>query len=265
MKKTLAVLMAILIVATFAACSSAEYEDTVVTAVVTDENGETVTDENGEVVTEIVSTDSQDDTDADSDDGDSNSAETTASGDSDAESDDGEDSSSTTKKSSSSNSKTTTKKGETTKSAESDNDGDSEETTKATTKTTTTTKKTTTTEEETTKAKKREVTVKVVIPYYNDQQTKLSIRYKVEGDDKYTVLEMEDPSDSKNTLEYEAVTLDGNTVKEYSLGKLKGKVTVKVLMSGIDLSENTAVIEADESSATIKPQTGIEILKGDDD
>lgn len=263
--------MVISVAFAFAACSSKEYTDTVVTAVVTDENGETVTDSDGNAVTELVNETTIENTGSSADDA------STSAGKQDAKA---EESSQKSKKTSEKDKKTTESKDKTTaKSGKSDGSSvsvsganapngknntaksDEKDTTSNKTKTTTTTTTQTTTE----KPKKREVSVEVVLPYYNDQKTKLSVRYKAEGDKEYSILKIEDPSDKKNELEYEEVTLDGKTVKKYSLGKLKGEVKVVVYFSGMDIMQNSAVIAADESSVKISPSTGIAVIEGESD
>lgn len=262
MKKFLAVIMIAAIIFTFSACSSKEYEDTVVTIPVTDENGEAVTDENGEAVTETVKSTEQD---ADAQDGETTDGETTekASGSKTTAKSSG---SKTTKKSGSS---TTTKKNssKTTSSANSGT-GSTASSGTATQQTTakSTTSKTTTTEATTEKHKKREVSVTVKLPFYNKQTTQLSIRYKVDDDKTYTYLEFEDPTDKKKKVTYDTVTLDGETEKTYELGKLKGDVTVVIEMTDVKITGNgdTVTIPYNESSATLKPYMGIEILQGED-
>lgn len=269
MKKTISVLLVISVAFAFAACSSKEYTDTVVTAVVTDENGETVTDSDGNAVTELVNETTIENTGSSADEASSSAGKQAAKS---------EESSHKSKKTSEKDKKTTESKDKTTaKSGKSDGSSvsasganapngknntaksDEKDTTSNKTKTTTTTQ--TTTE----KPKKREVSVEVVLPYYNDQKTKLSVRYKAEDDKEYSILKIEDPSDKKNELEYEEVTLDGKTVKKYSLGKLKGEVKVVVYFSGMDIMQNSAVIAADESSVKISPATGIAVIEGEAD
>ncbi len=236
MKKIISALLAVTMVVTmafgFASCSSKEYKDTEATVPVTNEQGKTVTDKNGEAVTEL-STESKKNDD------------------------------SSTASSKSETSSTSAKKTENAKEKESNKD----KTTKkaSSTKKAQTTKKAETTTKETTteKPEKREVSVSVAIPTYRQvKDAKLTIKYKTEKDKEYQVLKMDDPNDKKNKLDYEVVKLDGKTVKTYSLGKIKGDVKVKVSLSGIDLTGNTATVKSNESSVTISPATGIDIVNG---
>lgn len=249
MKKIIAVLMVIAMLFAFASCSSKKYKDTVVTIPVTDENGEQVTDKDGKPVTEVVSIDedgSKDASDAtDKADASKNEADksTTA-----------KQSDKTTKKSEKS---TTSKKGEATtgKESQSSKTTEKKETTKSTTKKTT--------ESTTKKPEKREVKVKVVLPYYNDIESELTVKYKVEGDDDYKKLKFEDQKNPLKRNDYDVVRLDGKTVKEYSLGKYKGSVKVKIELSGVSLSSNVVVIDAYSDNAEITPATGIEMIDGE--
>lgn len=102
--------------------------------------------------------------------------------------------------------------------------------------------------------KSRKVTVDVVLPYYNKQETELTLSYKVDGDKNYKKL---DPV---------KVKLDkSGKVESFDLGELKGNVTVTVSFSGITISENTIIINGQDSTGKIKPVTGIEIIDGEDD
>lgn len=253
MKKIIAVLMVIAMLFAFASCSSKKYKDTVVTIPVTDENGEQVTDKDGNPVTEIVSIDEDDSKDAsdktDKADASKNEADksTTA-----------KQSDKTTKKSEKS---TTSKKGEAANGKESQSSKTTEkkETTKSTTKKTTEK----TTESTTKKPEKREVKVKVVLPYYNDIESELTVKFKVEGDDNYKTLKFADKDNPLKRNDYDVVRLDGKTVKEYSLGEYKGSVKVKIELSGVSLSSNVVVIDAYSKNAEITPATGIEMIDGE--
>lgn len=244
MKKAVALFMALALAVSLAACSSKQYNDTKVTIPVTDENGETVTDKDGKVVTEIS-------TEADSSTSDEKSSGSNSG------------SSKTTAAKSSDKGKTTTKKGETTKKSKTTKKG---ETTKKgdTTKKNDGKKAEKTTESTTAKPEKRDVTVKIILPFYNNQKSKLTVEYKVEGDKDYETFEFEDPADSKKKLEYKEVTLNGKTTVKCELGKLKGAVTVRIKLSGVDVTSNQVVIAADASSGEIRPATGIEVLDGGD-
>lgn len=227
------------------ACASKEYKDTVVTIPVTDENGKEVTDSSGKVVTEVVTERA---TDGASSNAQSSSSDekTTKKGESTTASKE-----KTTKKASSNDGKEKTSAGSNGATAS------NEETTKKAEATTTTT-----TQAPTEKPKKRMVTVKVVLPYYNDQETKLSVSYKTGDDIKH--LEFENPDNKKEPLTYELVKLDGKTVKAYELGEIKGDVTVRIEMTGVDITNKTIVIPASKAVGTITPNTGIEMMVGDD-
>lgn len=157
-------------------------------------------------------------------------------------------------------------------STESGKDGNTSSTvsaskTNASSKASSTDKKETTTKETTTeKPEKREVIVRVQLPNSSDlKQAKLTIKYKTEKDKEYKTLKIDDPNDKKNQLDYEVVKLDGKTVKKYSLGKIKGDVKVKVSISGVELTGNTATIKSNENSVTIAPASGIDIAIGKKD
>lgn len=243
MKKIIAALLAVVMIMTvafaFASCSSKKYTDKEVTIPVTDENGETVTDEQGKVVTE-VSTESGKD---------GNASSTVSASKTNASS-----KASSTKKNESAKANKedkTTKKASSTKKAEIAKKNEA-----------TTDKKETTTE----KPEKREVIVRVQLPNSSDlKQAKLTIKYKSEKDKEYKTLKFDDPNDKKNQLDYEAVKLDGKTVKKYSLGKIKGDVKVKVSISGVELTGNAATIKSNENSVTIAPASGIDIAIGKKD
>lgn len=135
--------------------------------------------------------------------------------------------------------------------------------------TTTTTKPTTTKPTTTEKPKKRDIKVKVVLPFYNDEQAKLSLSYKVDGDKEPTPFEFKDPDDSKNKLSYELVKLDGKTTKTYTIEKVKGDVKVYVYLrdfSGKDnIKNNKVTVKSNETEVTISPLTGIGMVNGDDE
>ena len=144
---------------------------------------------------------------------------------------------------------------------------DSASTTKKDT-TTATTKPTTTKPTTTEKPKKRDIKVKVVLPFYNDEEAKLYLSYKVDGDEEPTPLKFKDPDDSKNKLSYELVKLDGKTTKTYTIEKVKGDVKVYVYLrdfSGKDnIKNNKVTVKSNETEVTITPLTGIGMVNGDD-
>lgn len=224
MKKAISVLLVFILAFAFASCSSKEYEDTPVTEVVTDENGEAVTDENGKTVTRIVETGSNSGNDASGD----KTAQNNGSN-NNANGADGNE----TNAANSNNNNVNNNQNKTTKT-------DNKEETKKTT---------------TAAPKKREVTVDISLPYYNHQETDITVSYKADGDKKYTEL---DP--------VKGVKLDKKgKIESFELGKIKGDVTVVVKFSGIDITNNTIVISADDNKGTINPVTGIEIINGKDD
>ncbi len=216
MKKVSVLFLAFIMAAALASCSSTQYDETVVTEIVTDENGETVTDENGDAVTEIVT------------EADDNANESTAQSESGDKADGDSNKTSASEKTTASGSDTIVK----------------QTTAKATTTKVTTTEK----------PKNREVSVDIIMPYYNGQETEVTVSYKLDGDKKYTSL---DPVKTK-------LNKAGN-VMNFELGKLKGNVTVIVNFSGIDLTDNKIVISAQDSKGKITPVTGIEILQGEND
>lgn len=242
MKKIISVLSVFVIVVSLAACTSTQYVDTPVTAIVTDKNGQAVTDDKGNNVTEVV-TDEQ---------GNTVTEKVSANGDDAASST--KDSSSAPNKELSGNS-STSKANSTTKKA----GGEKEtSTTKSSTQKQTTTKKPTTTTTTTTtkptttaRPKKRDVTITVELPYYNEQETELTVFYKVKGDKKYTELETRE------------IVLDSSKNKEkFEIKKIKGDILVYVKLKDINTTHSSIVIPASEKAGVVKPITGIEIIDG---
>ena len=291
MKKIIAVLTVISIVFAFSACSSKKYKETDATVPVTNEQGETVTNSNGEVLTEVVTTDGET-TVVSSSQNDISSTSTTKKASKKTDKSSSASKVETTKKGSSSSSVKTTKKADkssgkqtskasqpatkkndttaTTKKTDTSSTTKKEDSASTTKKDTTTTTKPTTTKPTTTeKPKKRDIKVKVVLPFYNDEQAKLSLSYKVDGDKEPTPFEFKDPDDSKNKLSYELVKLDGKTTKTYTIEKVKGDVKVYVFLkefSGKDnIKNNTVTVKSNETEVTISPLTGIGMVNGDDE
>lgn len=291
MKKIIAVLTVISIVFVFSACSSKKYKETDATVPVTNEQGETVTNSNGEVLTEVVTTDGET-TVVSSSQNDISSTSTTKKASKKTDKSSSASKVETTKKGSSSSSVKTTKKADkssgkqtskasqpatkkndttaTTKKTDTSSTTKKEDSASTTKKDTTTTAKPTTTKPTTTeKPKKRDIKVKVVLPFYNDEQAKLSLSYKVDGDKEPTPFEFKDPDDSKNKLSYELVKLDGKTTKAYTIEKVKGDVKVYVFLkefSGKDnIKNNTVTVKSNETEVTISPLTGIGMVNGDDE
>lgn len=301
MKKIIAVLTVISIVFAFSACSSKKYKETEATVPVTNAQGETVTNSNGEVLTEVVTTDgettvvssSQNDISSTSTAaGVSTKTSTTKKASKKTDKSSSASKVETTKKGSSSSSVKTTKKADkssgeqtsegsqpatkkngttaTTKKADTSSTTKKEDSASTTKKDTTTTTKPTTTKPTTTeKPKKRDIKVKVVLPFYNDEQAKLYLSYKVDGDKEPTPFEFKDPDDSKNKLSYELVKLDGKTTKTYTIEKVKGDVKVYVYLrdfSGKDnIKNNKVTVKSNETEVTISPLTGIGMVNGDDE
>lgn len=229
MKKVISVLSVFTILFGLTACSTAEYVDTPVTAVVTDKNGETVTDKDGNAVTEVV-TDKEGNTVYENKESSSAGSESSSAG---------------------ADSTGTTGAKESTTASGSKKDTTSAATTKKQTTTEKTTQKTTTAKTTTAKPKKRDVTVTVNLPYYNEKKTELTLFYKVDGDKKYTKLETRE------------VILDSNKKTEaFKIEDIKGEVIVYVELKDISATHTDTVIAADKKSGSITPVTGIEIMDG---
>lgn len=240
MKKFICVLSVFVIVMGLAACTSTQYVDTPVTAVVTDKNGEAVTDDKGNNVTEVV-TDEQGNTVTEkvtaNKDASSSTNNTTAP------------SKEVTGNSSTSKANSTTGKANGEKETSTTKSSTQKQTTtkKQTTTTTTTTTKPTTTA----RPKKRDVTITVELPYYNEQETELTVFYKVKGDKKYTELETRE------------IVLDSSKNKEkFEIKKIKGDILVYVKLKDINTTHSSIVIPASEKAGVVKPITGIEIIDG---
>ncbi len=222
MKKVISVSLIVALLFAFTACSSKEYKD----IPVTDENGQTVTDENGDVVTERIKADKEED---EQDSSDTSTGTTAAGGQSDS------DSQNSSNNSGSNGSGSGTTAGNSGSGTTQVNNN----------------KETTTANTTTAKPKKRDIDVTVVLPFYNKDETKLTVYYMVDGDKKYTKLETRD------------VVLDKYGKKEdFKIENVKGKVTVKVEFEGITITNDTEEVAANEDSVKIKPVTGIEIMEG---
>ncbi len=223
MKKIIAVLMVLTIVLAFAGCKSKEYQDTVVTIPVTDENGETVTDKDGNVVTE-VSTEAQ-----------GNSESSTAD---EKQQSDSKDNKNETTKSNADGKEDTTEK----KNNGSGGSGTTKPTGNSTTKPT----------EAPTKSKKRDIHLVVNVPTYTPLDTEMVIQYRVEGDKKFEELTKEDVklgtaftkeydiSNKKGAVEF-IITIDG-------VGITNNKFTVEA--SDRDQTHEITLV------------TGIEVVEG---
>lgn len=236
MKKIIAVLMVLSVVLAFAGCKSKEYQDTVVTIPVTDENGETVTDKDGKVVTEI-STEAQISTKgSDSKDSTKQSSAAAANG-----------SSETTKQNSGGNA--TENKNNSNNSGNSNNNnsnnGGSGNTEKPTVQTTT--KPT----EAPTKSKKRDIHLVVHFPTYTPSEAEMVVKYRVDGG-KF------------EELAKDKVQIGEAFTKEYDLKKVKGAVEFIITVGDIDVTNNRFTVESSDKDQTheITLVTGIEVVEG---
>lgn len=291
MKKIIAVLTVISIVFAFSACSSKKYKEIEATVPVTNEQGETVTNSNGEVLTEVVTTDGKT-TVVSSSRNDISSTSTTKKASKKTDKSSSASKVETTKKDSSSSSVKTTKKADKS-SGEQTSEGsqpatkknDSTETTKktdtssttkkedsaSTTKkdTTTTTKPTTTKPTTTEKPKKRDIKVKVVLPFYNDEQATVKISYKLEGKEKPEPVMFADPENPKKEIDTKAVKLNGKSTVDCTIKNVKGDVEIIVQLkdfSGKDnIKNNKVTVKSNETEVTISPLTGIGMVNGDDE
>lgn len=223
MKKIIAVFMVLIIVLAFAGCKSKEYQDTVVTIPVTDENGETVTDKDGNVVTE-VSTEAQDNSESSTAD----DKQQTASKNNKNE---------TTKSNSGGKNDTTEKKNN-----GSGGNGTTKPTGNSTTKPT----------EAPTKSKKRDIHLVVNVPTYTPLDTEMVIQYRVEGDKKFEELTKEDVKlGTAFTKEY-----DIKNVK----GAVEFIITIDGV--GITNNKFTVEASDRDQTHEITLVTGIEVVEG---
>lgn len=228
------VVVAVVVILTSNSSKEEKYTENTVVEIVTDENGEAVTDENGDVVTVV-----------------SEKEGFSSTGNSTDESDGSESSGSGAEQTNAAGGNNSNQNGNEITSAgnNGNNGGNSGNNSSAADET-----NNSSSEAEQEKPKARNVTVDVVLPYYNKQETEVTVLYKAEGDEKYSKLE---PLKLK---------LDKSGKKEsFDLGELKGEVSVTVTFSGIKISENSITIPANENTGTIRPVTGIEILEGEDD
>ncbi len=247
MKKIIALLTVVAVMFAFSACSSKKYKDTEATVPVTDSQGVTVTDKNGDTVTELSTQkeETSGSTTASKEDKTSLNSKTTT-----KKSENTTKSAKTTK-----GEKTTKKKEKTTKSKGKETTGDDNKTQGNADKVTTTDKTTdaTTTTE---KPKKRDITVYVVLPYYNNESAKLTVNYTVEGKEP-------------KPFDEEKITLDGKTTKKYTIKNVKGDVTVRANVIGFSgkdsIHNNKVTVKSNENEVTIKPLTGIGMVDADDE
>lgn len=184
----------------------------------------------GELISELVSDNKNDE----------ESTDTSKKDESETKKPDDSDKNKSTKKNDESTKKDTTKK--------------KEETTKETTK------------KPTTEApKKREVKVHIYLPNKELRESKLTVKYKVEGSKDWKTFKFDDPDNKGKKIEYKTVILDGKTVIECSLGKFKGSCTVKCFLEGEDLSDNSGKLSKYDDLLELHPYSGIEIMIGEND
>lgn len=291
MKKIIAVLTVISIVFAFSACSSKKYKEIEATVPVTNEQGETVTNSNGEVLTEVVTTDGKT-TVVSSSRNDISSTSTTKKASKKTDKSSSASKVETTKKGSSSSSVKTTKKADkssgeqtsegsqpatkkndttaTTKKTDTSSTTKKEDSASTTKKDTTTTTKPTTTKPTTTeKPKKRDIKVKVVLPFYNDEQATVKISYKLEGKEKHEPVMFADPENPKKEIDTKAVKLNGKSTVDCTIKNVKGDVEIIVQLkdfSGKDnIKNNKVTVKSNETEVTISPLTGIGMVNGDDE
>lgn len=301
MKKIIAVLTVISIVFAFSACSSKKYKETEATVPVTNAQGETVTNSNGDVLTEVVTKDgettvvssSQNDISSTSTAaGASTKTSTTKKASKKTDKSSSASKVETTKKGSSSSSVKTTKKADkssgdqtskasqpatkkngttaTTKKTDTSSTTKKEDSASTTKKDTTTTTKPTTTKPTTTeKPKKRDIKVKVVLPFYNDEQATVKISYKLEGKEKPESVMFADPENPKKKIDTKAVKLNGKSTVDCTIKNVKGDVEIIVQLkdfSGKDnIKNNKVTVKSNETEVTISPLTGIGMVNGDDE
>lgn len=301
MKKIIAVLTVISIVFAFSACSSKKYKETEATVPVTNAQGETVTNSNGEVLTEVVTKDgettvvssSQNDISSTSTvAGASTKTSTTKKASKKTDKSSSASKVETTKKGSSSSSVKTTKKADkssgeqtskasqpatkkngttaTTKKTDTSSTTKKEDSASTTKKDTTTTAKPTTAKPTTTeKPKKRDIKVKVVLPFYNDEQATVKISYKLEGKEKPESVMFADPENPKKEIDTKAVKLNGKSTVDCTIKNVKGDVEIIVQLkdfSGKDnIKNNKVTVKSNETEVTISPLTGIGMVNGDDE
>lgn len=301
MKKIIAVLTVISIVFAFSACSSKKYKETDATVPVTNAQGETVTNSNGDVLTEVVTTDGEttvvsssrnDISSTSTAAGASTKTSTTKKASKKTDKSSSASKVETTKKGSSSSSAKTTKKADkssgeqtskasqpatkkndttaTTKKADTSSTTKKEDSASTTKKDTTTTAKPTTTKPATTeKPKKRDIKVKVVLPFYNDEQATVKISYKLEGKEKSEPVMFADPENPKKEIDTKAVKLNGKSTVDCTIKNVKGDVEIIVQLkdfSGKDnIKNNKVTVKSNETEVTISPLTGIGMVNGDDE
>ena len=224
MKKIIAVLIVLSIVLAFAGCKSKQYDETVVTIPVTDENGENVTDENGNVVTEI-STEAQ------------NNSESSKADDKQQSSADNKNNTSKASSGGGNNNSTTKK----------DNNGSGGNATAKPTE-----KPTAKPTEAPTKSKKRDIKLIVNVPTYTPLDTVMTVKYRVEGDKQFKELKKED------------VKLGEAFTKEYDIKNVKGAVEFIITIDKVDIKNSNFTVEASDRDQTheITLVTGIEVMEG---
>lgn len=249
MKKVISVSMVIAMIFILSACSSAEYTETPVTEIVTDENGETVTDAQGNAVTEVV-TDENGNTKTETKKNitaSDNGKNTTASK-NDSQNNDGNNGGNSGNNGGNGNSGNSNNSGSNNgnnqggNGSDNNNASDKDDPTQPT--------------EKPEKPKKRDVTITVNLPYYNGKETKLTLYYKVEDDKEYTAFE---------PVELKLDNKGDNKKQEFKIEDVKGEIYAYIELEGVPITHNSITIPAtgeNQYAGTITPVTGIEIMDG---
>lgn len=244
MKKVISVSMVIAMIFVLSACSSAEYTETPVTVAVTDENGEVVTDAQGNTVTEVVTDENGNaktetkknitvkenkNTTAASNDSQNNNNNdgNSANNGSNGNSGNNNSGSNNNQGSNGSNDNNTTAKDETTKPTE--------------------------------KPKKRDVTINVVLPFYNGIETNITLFYSVDGGEE---IELE-----TRAVKLETDKFGKNIIEKFVIEDVKGEVNAYVVFKDKDVSATKTSVKVEavgdkSTEGTITPVTGIEIMDG---
>lgn len=246
MKKVISVSMVITMLFIFSACSSAEYTETPVTEVVTNENGETVTDAQGNAVTEVVTDESGNaKTETKKNTTTAKNNKNTTAAKNDGQNNDGNNSGNGSNSGSGNSGNNNSNTGD-----NSGNNGSNDNNTP--TKDNDNPKPT----EKPEKPKKRDVTINVVLPYYNGYDTNITLFYSVDGGEEIE-------------LETRALKLDktNSPVEKFVIEDVKGEINAYIVFKNKDISitKNSVRVAAtgdNSKEGTISPVTGIEIMDG---
>lgn len=243
MKKVISVSMVIAMIFALSACSAAEYTETPVTVAVTDENGEVVTDAQGNTVTEVVTDES-------------GNAKTETKKNITVK----EGKTTTTEKSNGQNNDNNSGNGSNNggnngNSGDNNNNGNNQGGNGSNNNTTGKDDTTKPTE----KPKKRDVTINVVLPFYNGVDTNLTLFYSVDGG-KETELET-------RAVKLENDNFGKNIIEKFVIEDVKGEIDAYIVFKDKDvaITKNSVKVEAtgdNSQEGTIKPVTGIEIMDG---